>query len=74
MCARGYFRKEKVGDSKISGYVWTGPIRDNLITIRDHIHPNHWKHWTIKMSNLSLATVTCKLSEALYFDFLFCPK
>ena len=26
-CGRGYFRirKEKVADSKISGYVWTGP-------------------------------------------------
>ena len=30
-CGRGYFciRKEKVADSKISGYVWTGPQRWN---------------------------------------------
>ena len=28
-CGRGYFciRKEKVADSKISGYMWTGPKR-----------------------------------------------
>ena len=32
-CGRGYFRirKEKVADSKISGYVWTGPNQDKVI-------------------------------------------
>ena len=46
-CGRGYFwiRKEKVADSKTSGYVWTGP-EVTEITWQLHLHVGCQSHVT----------------------------